>query len=234
MRGSDIGLGEILGRVAVSVCVFGSSVALCVVSYGAVRTLAARDSIRNQDEYVRANYVRTDIFTPVEQRISDQEAMIQRLQDPIIIQEEQRKLATLYQELGQRNLAMSRLSRAEEAYHVAAKLDPNNPQYISDVAILYATAAAQQREREQRVALFVSSSEYWQSAINLERDPARRKKWSEGAANAAYMAARELRQAGRRVQAINELSKARVWAPSGSNLQREIEALFNQISQQER
>jgi tetratricopeptide (TPR) repeat protein len=217
-----------LGRLCVSSAVLGSVFALVAVGTSAVSALLARENLRMVDEPVRRQIPRNDLFTPVEQRIRDHEAMIDRLKDPVAIAEENRNLAVLYEELGKRSFEFAQLPRSEEAYQKCLALDPDNPRYLSDLAQLYATAAVRQEETRQKLTLLRNSSRCWESAATNTPDAVQKREYQQGAASALMGAAKELTIAGLSNEARRELERARSLAPIGSAVAHQIDSMLDQ------
>lgn len=217
-----------LARLCVSSAVLGSVFALVAVGTSAVSMILARENLRVVDEPVRRQIPRNDLFTPVEQRIRDHEAMIRRLRDPLAITEENRNLAVLYEELGKRSFEFAQLPRAEEAFQKCLALDPDNPRYLSALAQLYATAAVRQEEGKQKLTLLRNSSRFWESAATNTPDVVQKREYQQGAASALVGAAKELTIVGMSREARRELERARALAPIGSPLAEQIDVMLNQ------
>lgn len=217
------------GRLGVSAAVFGSVFLLATASTSAVRSLLVTQELRDVDEPLRRSLVNTDLFTPVEQRIRERELLIGKLHSPAAKKEEERKLASLYQELGKRSFDLNQLPRAEEAYQKSVALDPDNPKYLGDLAQLYAAAAVRQAEAKQRVALLRNSSECYQSAATSTSDPEAKRVYNESAANAMFGAALELSNVGQPGEAREELFRARSLVPNGSTIASQIDAMLGRV-----
>ncbi len=217
------------GRMGVSVAIFGSVFLLATASTGAVRSLLLSQELRDVDGPLRRSLAYTDLFTPVEQRIRDREALIGKLHNPASKKEEERKLASLYQELGKRSFDLNQLPRAEEAYQKSVALDPDNPKYLGDLAQLYAAAAVRQAEAKQRVALLRNSSECYQNAATSTADPEVRRAYNESAASAMFGAALELSSVGQPGEAREELFRARSLVKDGSTIASQIDAMLGRV-----
>ncbi len=218
-----------MSRLGVSICVFGAVLCLGAVSVSTLNNVLARQALSASDEPVRTQLNRTDIFTPVEQRIRDRENMIARLRNPVAIREEQRQLAPLYEEFGKKNLDLGQFARAEQAYQRATNLDPDSAKYSGDLAQLYALAAVRQSEARQRLMLLRNSSDYFQAAATTEENPDRKRQYQDGAATALYSTATELRQSGLNSEALRELQKARQIVRAGSPLANQIDSMLSQL-----
>lgn len=217
-----------MGRLCVSTAVLGSVFALVAVGTSALSALLARENLRVADAPVRREIPRNDLFTPVEQRIAEHEAMIARLRDPVAVAEENKNLAVLYEELGKRSFEFAQLPRSEEAFQKCLALDPDNPRYLSDLAHLYAAAAVRQAERRQKLTLLRNSSRFWESAATNTPNEDQRRQYQQGAANALIGAARELSSVGLGNEARRELERARSLAPIGSVEATQIDQLLDQ------
>ncbi len=213
-------------RGTVCVAVFGSVLGLAGVSTQAAVTFLSREELRESDSSIRREFVNRDLFTTVEQRIKDHEAMIRRLRSPIARKEEQRNLAVLYAELGERSLGFNQLPRAEEAMQKSVMLDPDNPKYLGELANLYAAAAVRQAEFKHRVSLYRNSSQLWQNAATNTNDPLQKTEFRQGAASALMGVASELSRVGLSNDARRELETAREFARDGTPLAYQIDQML--------
>lgn len=218
-----------LSRCAMCVAVCGSVLALGGVTTHTALAFLSREEVRESDDSIRRAFANRDLFTTIEQRITDHESMIARLKSPVARREEQRNLAVLYEELGTRSLGFNQMPRAEEAYQKCATLDPQNPKYMGDLANLYASAALKQAESKQRVSLLRNSSQLWQSAATTTRDPGQRIQFRQGAASALLGLASEFTRAGLTGEARRELETAKELVEAGSPLQQQIDRLLTEV-----
>lgn len=218
-----------MSRCVACVLIFGSVLGLAGVSVHTTLTVLNREELRESDDSIRKAFANRDLFTTIEQRIHEHEEMISKLRSPIAKKEEQRNLALLYEELGNRSLGFSQMPRAEEAYQKCFALDPENPKYMGDLANLYASAAVKQAEARQRVSLYRNSSELWQSAATVSNDTNQRTQYRHEAASALVGLASELTRAGLNGEAKHELQTARDLAVDGSPLETQIDQMLSNV-----
>jgi tetratricopeptide (TPR) repeat protein len=216
-------------RVAACVAVFGSLVALGSVAIGSAVGVLRQNQVGQTDDVLRAQFSQRDLFTSVEQRIAEQEKLIKQLKSPEAKREEERNLAALYEELGNRSVSFNQLPRAEEAFLKSRTLDPDNPRYLTDLATLYAAAAVRQAESRQRVSLLRNSSQLFADAASVVSDPGMQAEYRNGAANALIGVASEFSRAGQAMKAIRELNLARDLAVDGSTVEAKIDQMLNQV-----
>jgi tetratricopeptide (TPR) repeat protein len=216
-------------KVLTVAIVLGAVMALASVSYLTVDNLLSRSTLRDHDDYLLKQLSDQDLFTPLEQRIAERENLLPKLKDPLAIREQERKLASLYEELGKRSLNLGQLARAEQNFQKALHLDPGNTSFLTQIANLYATAAQRQSEAIQRMELWRSSTQHWQTAIHVESDPQKKRGYATSAATAAYHLANEFRSVGDRQRARTELLKARDWAPANSSIKGQIDQLLSRL-----
>lgn len=215
-----------MGRLGSSIAVLGSVFALVAVSTSAVYNVLAQKEMEEADKPLRIQMSKTDLITPVQQRIQAHEGLMARLKDPVARREEERHLASLYDELGKRDLTFKQLTNAESAFQRSLELDPDNPQYLSDLANLYANAAVRQAEADQKLNFYRSSTVCWESAATNAPDPNQRRTYQEGAAQVRIKAASLLTAQGLSYEARMELEKARSLAPQ---LAAEIDTLLRGV-----
>ncbi|HZH99477.1 MAG TPA: hypothetical protein VEX38_10940 [Fimbriimonadaceae bacterium] len=216
-------------RVLTAIAILASVLGLASVSYLTVDTLLSRSSLKDHDQYVLGRLSDQDLFTPLEQRIAERERLIAKLKDPIEVKHQQRKLATLYEDLGKRSLNLGQLARAEQSFQKAHSLDPHNTAFLSQIANLYAMAAAKQTEHDQRLELWRSSTEHWQTAVSMELNPQKKKEYASSAASASYQLATEFRSSGDREKARLELLRAKAWAPDNSRIRTQIDQMLSAL-----
>lgn len=229
----DKGGLEFLGRLGVSIAVFGSALALASVSASTLVSVLGGQKTVDRDSSVRQQLDdSTDLFTPVEMRIQHREAMIAKLSDPVVAQTEKKKLAPLYNELGKRNFDLGQFARAEESYQRSLAVDPENPITLGNLAGLYASAAVRQSESRQRLTLFRNASSYFVSARTVENNPGRKRQYETRAASSLFSVATELQRSGLNSEAIRELQRARTLAPMDSPLAAQIDQMLSRMARQ--
>lgn len=211
-------------RVAICAVLFGALLALGSVTYSTVHTIAVRKYQENEDKPVVGELSRS-IYIPVEQRIDRHEELISKLQNPIQITAERRKLATFYEELGNETLAQSNLVRAEESYLRACVLDPECAIYASRVAKVYELSAVKERTPSLKITFLQNSATYWRSAARLELDEEQRMTYAENTARVLFKLGEAFYADGQTSQARQELEQAKATAPPGSKYPREADRL---------
>jgi serine/threonine-protein kinase len=146
---------------------------------------------------------------------------------------EKRNLGVLYEQIGIDQMKKgdaNSLAFAEEAFVSANELDPENPKYMSDLAVLYSNFAKFQGTTDSRVGLFQKSVDFWERAArasgsNLnERD-----EYFDWAAKTYYAIARELMGAQRYQEAHDAAASGMGLANAESQTYRDLAALDDQI-----
>jgi tetratricopeptide (TPR) repeat protein len=138
-----------------------SAFALGVTGVSVGHALTARNVAQQRDLSLPAPNSDRDLFTPVEDRIRAQEAYVKQLKDPVIVAEENRKLAKLYSSFGDRSESLGRFSQAEMAFQRSAALDPENGARDARLAQLYYVSASAKTDPEWQIRLYRSSAEQY-------------------------------------------------------------------------
>lgn len=146
-------------RTFSAVAVLLSAFALGVTGVSVAHSLSARNAAQQRDLSLPAPNSDRDLFTPVEVRIKNQEAYIKQLKDPVIVAEENRKLAKLYNALGDRSETLGRFSQAEMAFQRSAALDPENGVRDARLGQLYFVSASAKSDPDWQIPLYRSSAE---------------------------------------------------------------------------
>lgn len=199
---------EFGSRLFVSLSLFGSVIAIASVSISTVTTIVNRQTLAEADRPYKAKLDSHDIFTPVEQQISEHEAVLDKLKSPVVIDEEKRNLASLYWKYGKKSESLNSFARSEQAYRRAITLDPTNAQYFADLAGLYSNTAQRQRDPSMRVSLYRNSWNYYQAASDRANRMDTARAYNDNASYTAISIAKELRARGDEDEAAKTLRDA--------------------------
>lgn len=205
-----------LHRLWLTVLIVGSLVALLIVSGWAINAAYEREARQRQDQDVLEKLAHAPA-TPVEDRIAEREATLGKLQDSVSREEERRVLAALYEEQGKKRITEGKQDEAEASFRRAIDLDPQNPVYPTDLALLFGLAARDAVDnREAQIQLWRESCNHWLKALALEGKVEFRTAYAQSATDAAVSACELMNDPKRKTEALAFIAEVRGQLPVGS------------------
>jgi serine/threonine-protein kinase len=222
-----------LKRLGLTVLIVGTFLGLIAVAVGAIISAANSMAAEREDQKLVKQAVSEDRRIPVEERIEAMEQHKAKLRSATRINEANRNLAVLYEELGDKYLKANDLARAESHFLKALELDRHNPALFTNLGQVYAQRAQAEQAPSLRADLWKQAGEQWQLAASQETDTGRRSSYKEQTAIMFYNYAAEINSTGDtllRSDARNALYEAQANAPVGSELEQRIRELLTSLS----
>lgn len=214
-----------LHRLWLATVILGSLAALLIVAGWAINAVYERSERRRDDANVLESLAATSPDT-IEERIAGSEAALGKLVDTVTREEEKRRLALLYEELGKKRVAEGKEDEAEASFKKAVELDPTNPRYPADLGLLFGLAARSGAQRSQQIQLFHESALWWARACELEGVPRFRDAYAQSAADAVVSAAELMTEPASRPEARKMLSEIRASLPPGGRAHEQIDRML--------
>jgi eukaryotic-like serine/threonine-protein kinase len=211
-----------LGRLLTTVIIMGTLFVLVLVGINSLSVAVERKRLESVDQELRSRLQTQDPSVPVQQRIEEREAVIDRLQSEVSRKEERRNLAVLYEELGKQRMERRDLPGAEASFRKSLELDPFNPAYSSDLGHLYSMAARAEGDSMKRSTLWSQAAEFWGMAGKYEPRQDKKAQYNEAAATALYTLAVELIMNNRHDEAVRHLRSAAEIVPEGAGIRNDI------------
>lgn len=219
-----------LGRLFLTLLILGSLFALLIVGVNAISS-SLQNYRADSYDYETKQQLRGLASNPdIDDRIRRSEALISKLRNATSRAEETRKLAPLYESVGSAAMRVNDLEKAEASYRRAIECDPDSASLQTNLGDLYARMAAGQATPEQAAELWRQSGDCWARASGLSGSPEERRRFSEAAANALFNAAFRFSEANETSRARSTLYDARRFAPTGSEVERRVLQLLDQLS----
>jgi tetratricopeptide (TPR) repeat protein len=222
---------DFLGRLIVTVIVLGTLFGLVIVAITSLGAVVERQQRQMHDQPIRAGLEERTAGSSLEEGIKAREEVIGKLRDDVSRQEERRKLASQYFQLGERHVLSGRTVEASSYFEMAHQADPSNPRYSAGLADLYSTQAEAASEPSEQLALWERAAEMWGEASRFETDTERRVRYADYAARTYYGIAQMNFQSGDTSGAREKLYLGRRFAPEGSQVASQIEALLSLLTQ---
>ncbi|HWA82374.1 MAG TPA: serine/threonine-protein kinase [Fimbriimonadaceae bacterium] len=156
-----------IGKLFLTFLVMGTLVVVGILLVVAFSQAMNTAEMQRQDQVTMGNISRVlnGTNTPQE-KINQLEPMIGGLKSDVNKHEQNRNLAVLYEEVGQAQMKGGDLTSAEEAFKKANELDDHNPKLMSDLAVLYGTAAVRMSSVDDSLDPFDKSIQYYQMAAD--------------------------------------------------------------------
>jgi serine/threonine-protein kinase len=218
-----------LGKLIVTLAVMGTLLLLIIVLVNSIGTVLTRQKEEQDDKLVMQQIGSKDSNKSLSDRITESEDLIPNLHSSESRQQAKNQLAVLYQQRGRDFESQGLPQNAEADFEKAHELDPDNPAYFSSLGKLYADQAAQSGDADARMRFWAQASANWKLAATHQPDGPTQKDYSTGAASAMYNYAYELKQAGQKIEAKEQLYDARKLAPRDSDVYNQIEQLLNDL-----
>lgn len=156
-----------MGKLFLTLLVMGTLFAVVILFVAGIGQAMSTAESQRQDQLTMQSI--SKIFNgnaaPAE-KIKEVEPLIKRLHSDVNQREQKRNLAVLYEEVGQGQMRSGDLTSAEEAFKRANELDVDNPKLMSDLAVLYGTAAMQMTTVDDSIDPFNKSIELYQRAVD--------------------------------------------------------------------
>jgi eukaryotic-like serine/threonine-protein kinase len=224
-----------IGKLFLVLLVMGTAVAVAILLAAGIGQ-AISDSKKQSNDMATV----TSIAAIRKEKIATQakidkiENLINKL-SPVSRSAEKRNLAVLYEQIGidhmKKEDAVS-LTSAENAFMSANELDPDNPKYMSDLAMVYWKFAGLQRATEDRIPIYEKSVDWWERAARVSGSNAEeRNGYYDAAAKTCYAMANELFRVQQYARAHEAAANGMGMAIENSQTYRDLEALDNQIRQ---
>ena len=183
----------------------------------------------SHDQTVRRQVVSSNPNRALPDRVEEPEGPVDRPQDRESTDDENKRVAALYRELGDKQAAGGELQKAEASLEKAHDLDPTDATCLAGLGRLFADSGKQADDADARIRFWQQACESWKGAAKLETDEATRQDYRLEAATALYSYASELAQAGRKEDALVPLYDARQFAPPGSDVARAVDEFLQQL-----
>lgn len=221
-----------LHRLGLASAILGSLAGLLIVAGWAINSVYER-SERQRDDATLLESLAALPQDTVEERIARSEEALAKLVDSITREEEKRRLALLYEELGKKRVAEGKEDEAEAGFKKAMELDPLNPRYPADLGLLFGLAARGGVQRAQQIQLFRESALAWARACELEAEPRFRDAYAQSAADAAVSAAELMTDPASREEARRLLVQVREALPKGVRAHSQIDRMLELLRSSE-
>lgn len=222
---------QFFGKLMISLVIIGSLFGLILAGINGISKALEGTNNQRVDAAVVQQIKNIDPKKPLDQQISEHLALIPRLKGDVQRKEAKANLAVLYERLGKEAWAKNDLVSAESNFQSAVGQDPENGVLYTNLATLYDRRARAEQDPQTRVSLWHQSAESWRNATIRVANPKEQEQFSERTAVAYYNLAFEMYQrtdyAAREVR--SNLYIAQEYAPKGSDVDRNIQALFDQI-----
>lgn len=161
-----------IGKLLLTLLVMGTAVAVLLMIVAALGQALSEKQAHEQDQKIVLQM--DQVYGSAKdntQKIEELEQLIPKLTSQVTQGEQKRRLAELYEKLGNGYIAgnngnESSLVAAEDAYTKALRLDANNPQLMQDLAQLYTTFAESRQSPDDRMALYGQSLKMWKQAAD--------------------------------------------------------------------
>ncbi len=221
-------------RMGAAVLILGSIFALVIVIINAIVSTKNNVDAEHHDNQLQSDITQPNSNFTIDERITEQQALLSKAQTQLKRDSMQQNLAVLYETRGLAAASQSSLDsllHAEHDFEEAAKNDPANPAYPSDLGKLFAQQAEVRGATDyaSRADLLQKSGANWKLAADLTKDPRRRTSFMEASADAFYKAASNFASAGDRREARRALEQAKLNATPGTELANQIDATYNQF-----
>lgn len=222
---------QFFGKLMVSLLIMGSLFALILVVINGISKALESSSNSKVDASVVRQINELDTSKPLDLQISDLIALIGQLKGDVERKEAKAKLAVLYEKHGKRALTNRDLIGAESSFQNAVDADPNNALLYTNLGNLYYVRARAETDLQTMLLLWQRAAESWRNAADREANPAQKTRYAEETARAYYHLAWQMsetpRFTRREIQAT--LYTAQDYAPPGSEVERQIRALSDQL-----
>ena len=192
----------------------------CLVLGAGCGTPAAYPS---NDRPVRRQVGSESPSRPLPDRIDEQDEQVDKPQDRESTEDENKRVAALYREMGDKQAAGGELQKAEASLEKAHDLDPTDATCLAGLGRLFAESGKQADDADARIRFWQQACESWKGAAKLETDEATRQDYRLQTATALYNYASELARAGRKEDALVPLYDARQFAPPDSDVARAVD-----------
>jgi serine/threonine-protein kinase len=221
-----------IGRLFLTFLVMGTGFAVMIVFIGAISTMLNRAQTQSQDQAtMRQIDQELKGKDSARDKIDKLEQLIPHLRSPEYANPQKRNLAVLYEDKGKEEMASGDLITAEKDFERAHELDPNSPEFMSDLAALYLNQAKAQPKIEDRAPLYGESIKFWDmAAMTPGLNQAQHDKYIEEEGQTYLAEAHELSQAGRNQDAVDAIHNAYGVVPEQSVIHQQLATLEDQIT----
>lgn len=222
---------QFFGKLLVSLVIIGSLFGLILVGINGLSTALESTSNQRADSAVVAEIQQLDRNKPIEQQISELQNLIARLKGEVQIKEAKKRLAVLYERVGKAAIRRGDLITAESAYQSAVDHDPENSLLYTNLGDLYDRRARAETESQTRISFWHQSAESWRNAAIHEANPTTQQTYAERTAISYFNLAWEMNlNPGYLKQEVRSmLYTAQDYAPQGSEVDRQIQQLFDEL-----
>ena len=222
---------QFFGKLFVSLVIIGSLFALILVGINGLSTALESTSNQRADAAIVKQIAGLDQNKPLDQQISELQNLIAKLKGEVQIKEAKKSLAVLYERLGKEAMKRGDLIGAENSYQSAVDHDPDNGLLYTNLGDLYDRRARAEPESQTRISFWQQSGESWRSAATHEPDPETQATYAERTAISYFNLAWEMHQNSDYLnqEVRSALYIAQDYAPRGSEVDRQIQMLFDEI-----
>jgi serine/threonine-protein kinase len=222
---------QFFGKLFVSLIIMGSLFALILVGINGISQALERTSNSREDAAVITQINKIDSNLPIEEQISRLQGLVSQLKGDVARKETRAKIAALYERLGKRASNRGDMIGAENAFQSAIENDSENALLYTNLGALYVRRAEAERETKTKIPIWQQASEAWRNAATYEANPRQKSLYAEQAAICYYNLAYEMRRDGGFLmqEVRSTLYVAQGYAPPGSEVERQIQLLFDQL-----
>lgn len=179
-----------------AVLLLGTFILVLVFLVDAVGGTIHSMKVREEDSQ-RAQYVQQSTQQmPLNQRIDKVQQSVQQITSPVIKEEQNRYLASLYSMRAAGASSVENYAVAEEALKAAQSIDPQNGQYAMDLANVYQAVAKSVQDAQNRALLWQASATQWIYASNAAGSESDRHQFQDNAIRADLSGARDFLNSG--------------------------------------
>ncbi|MBC8065327.1 MAG: hypothetical protein H7Y17_10880, partial [Chlorobia bacterium] len=222
---------QFFGKFVISLVIMGSLFALIIVAINGISQALERTNNTRENATVVQQIKSIDKKKSLEEQISEMQSLIAKLKGDLERKEAKSNLAVLYEKVGKNALAQNDLVSAESAFRNSVDQDPDNGILYTNLGNLYDRRARAEQDVRTRISLWQQSAESWRSAATKEANPDAKNRYAEQTAIAYYNLAWEMNEdpGFPNHEIRSALYLAQDYAPTGSDVDRSIQLLFDQV-----
>lgn len=178
----------------------------------------------------KAQYVQQSTRTlPLNQRIDKVQRSVGEITSPVIKEEQNRYLASLYGLRAENAFVARDYGMAEEALKAAQSLDPQNEDYATHLANVYQIAANEVQDAQNRALLWQASATQWLNASHATESESDRQRFQDNAVRADLSGAKNYLDSGNISAAADIIADAKSFNPSDPNLVSQLEHMRKRV-----
>lgn len=222
-----------MGKLFLTLLVMGTLFAVVILFVAGIGQAMSTAEAQRQDQVTVETMSRIykDNDAP-QQKIDQLLPLLGRLHSDVNQREQKRNLAVLYEEVGQAQMKAGDLTSAEEAFKKANDYDTTNPKLMSDLAVLYGTAAMRMPSIDDSLDPFKNSIDWYQKAVDATSETSQeRMQYLNDMGKIYYAKANALFKANRTQEADDVLREGMGAVPTQAPSYKMLSDLHSLVSQ---